>query len=109
MDVQDRLEKRFDQAAQKAAQPPPRTITFDPAEYAEEVAKFGLNEDQSRELLETLWNIMVMFVDLGFRVDPVSLACGQVGKNQGNGAVQPSDLVELRKKIQSDIREGTSE
>ena len=109
MDGQDRIEKRFDDAAQKAAQAAPRTITFDPAEYTEEVAKFGLNEDQSRELLETLWNIMVMFVDLGFRVDPVSLACGQNGESQGNGAFQPSDLVELRDKIQSDIAEGANE
>ena len=103
MDGVDRLEDRFDEAAQVAAQPVPRTITFDPAAYAEEVAKFGLNEDQSRELLETLWNIMVMFVDLGFRVDPVSLACGQNGESQGNGTGQPVDLVELKKKIQSDI------
>lgn len=103
MDGLDRLEDRFDEAAQVAAQPVPRTITFDPAEYAEEVAKFGLNEDQSRELLETLWNIMVMFVDLGFRVDPVSLACGQNGESQGNSTGQPVDLVELKKKIQSDI------
>lgn len=103
MDGLDRLEGRFDEAAQVPAEVTPRTITFDPAEYAEEVAKFGLNEEQSRELLETLWNIMVMFVDLGFRVDPVSLACGQNGESQGNGAGQPVDLVELKKKIQSDI------
>ena len=103
MDGVNRLEERFDEAAQVPTEVTSRTITFDPAEYAEEVAKFGLNDEQSGELLETLWNIMVMFVDLGFRVDPVSLACGQNGESQRNGTGQPVDLVELGNKIQSDI------
>jgi hypothetical protein len=44
---------------------------FDAARYQEYVKDFDLSEEQQRELLQTLWWIMVAFVDLGFGVDSV--------------------------------------
>jgi len=36
-----------------------------------------LDQDQKREFIDTLWSIIVSFVDLGFGVHPVSQACDQ--------------------------------
>ncbi len=46
-------------------------LSFNPAEFAAYVADFDLSEAQQRELLETVWTMMVGFVDLGFRIHPV--------------------------------------
>ncbi|WP_423207506.1 hypothetical protein E2974_07835 [Paracoccus yeei] len=35
---------------------------------------------QKEDFLHALWSIMTAFVDLGFGVDPVQQACGQVEK-----------------------------
>lgn len=52
-------------------------MTFDPFEadqYRSYLAEFSLTEEQERELLETLWSIMRMFVETGFSVEH----CGQL-------------------------------
>ena len=33
--------------------------------------------DQQQELIETLWSIVVMFVDLGYDIKPVPQSCGE--------------------------------
>lgn len=33
-----------------------------------------LSEDQKRELIETLWNIVIQFIDLGFGIHPFQQA-----------------------------------
>lgn len=46
--------------------------------YGEHLDGAGLSEDQQKELLSTLWQIMVAFVDLGFSVkagDKLSAGC----------------------------------
>lgn len=42
---------------------------LDPSDFVSELDSFDLSEDQKKELLLTLWNIMRSFVDIGFRVD----------------------------------------
>ena len=49
-------------------------LTFDPAAFAHFVADFDLSEAQRAELLQTLWVMMVGFVDLGFHIHPVQQA-----------------------------------
>ncbi len=34
-------------------------------------------DDQKRELIETLWSIVVAFVDFGFGIHPVQQNCGE--------------------------------
>jgi hypothetical protein len=62
----------------KSYPPPPKLCLED---YRDDLAEFDLTPEQQKELLETLWNIMVSFVDLGFGMDSVSLAfksvCGE--------------------------------
>ncbi|WP_370335306.1 hypothetical protein [Parvularcula marina] len=52
-------------------------ITFDFERYAEHLADLDLTDDQAREMLAIMWDIMVQFVDLGFGVHPVQQSCGQ--------------------------------
>jgi len=52
-------------------------IGFDFERYAHFLEDADLNEEQKRELLATLWNIMSEFVMLGFGVHPIQQACGK--------------------------------
>ena len=67
-------------------------LTLDVALYEHMLADSDLTEDQKREFLETLWSIIVGFVDLGFGIDPVGLACGQ---NPETSCGQTSESVTL--------------
>lgn len=51
-----------------------RVLTLDVALYEQYLAESGLTEEQKREFLETLWTIIVGFVDLGFGIHPVQQA-----------------------------------
>ncbi len=46
--------------------------------YGQYLADSDLSEADKRLLIETLWSIMVSFVDLGFRLSPVAESCGLV-------------------------------
>lgn len=46
--------------------PPQLTIDWDA--YGQYLEKSGLSDDQKIALIETLWSIVVSFVDLGFGV-----------------------------------------
>lgn len=52
---------------------PAAPARFDPKDYAEHLSASGLTEQQQRELLQTLWNIMSTFVNIGWGVDTVQL------------------------------------
>ena len=60
-------------------------ISIDYERYAHYLENEALSEAQKRAFLETLWNIIVAFVDLGFGVHPLKRAgdepaCGQKAK-----------------------------
>lgn len=58
--------------------PIPRpTLSLDWEVYAAMLENSDMPLDQQRELIETLWSIVVMFVDLGFDLNPVQQICGQ--------------------------------
>lgn len=52
-------------------------LAFDPERYAGDVADFDMSEDEKRELLSVVWDIMQTFVNLGFDVGEVDV-CGQL-------------------------------
>ena len=66
-------------------------ITVDYEKYAHLLDDPDLSEDQKREFLQAVWNIITNFVDLGFGVHPVQLACGEsknsCGESTKNHAV----------------------
>lgn len=55
----------------------PPTLTFDPEEYAHHVDALDLTPEQRTELITTIANIMIAFVDLGFGISPSQSACGE--------------------------------
>ncbi len=58
-------------AAGTSRQPARPPAAFDAAKYEAMLDESDLSEAQKREFLETLWQIMVQFVDLGFGVHPL--------------------------------------
>ncbi|WP_317960995.1 hypothetical protein [Phaeobacter inhibens] len=55
---------------------PPR-LTIDWEAYLPFLENEDISEEHKHELIEALWSIMVSFVDLGFGIHPVQLACGK--------------------------------
>lgn len=79
-------------------------ITVDYEKYAHFLDTADLTEDQKREFIQTLWNIIVEFVSMGFGVHPVQQAqdaCGQNGESPGIPAIPASDQVLLKTDILS--------
>ncbi len=73
-------------------------ITVDYEKYALFLEDADLTEDQEREFIQTLWNIIVEFVSMGFGVHPVQQAqdaCGQIGKTPGNLPISGPDKLLL--------------
>lgn len=67
-------------------------LRLNPDDFAEEMKAFDLDEDQAREFLQTLWDILVMCADIELGFDPVSLICGQ---NAEIGDCRPNPSPEL--------------
>jgi hypothetical protein len=68
----------------------PPTLTIDWELYASYLEESDLDDDQKREFIETLWSIVVSFVDLGFGIDPTQQVCG---KNSNDGIFLPADVI----------------
>ena len=68
-------------------------LSFDYEEYTPYLEDADLTEDQKREFLETLWNIMVSFVDLGFGIHPIQQAGGEEHPIENLQAMDAVDVV----------------
>jgi len=64
-------------------------LTIDYEKYAHLLDDPDLSEDQKREFIETIWNIVMMFVDMGFNVHPTQQAQNACGKDQKNHTKTP--------------------
>jgi len=70
------------------AKPP----AFDMDKYMKMAGEFDMSEEEKRELLTTLWDIMSRFVELGFGLDSVSILEAQnARKTSAETAGNPSD------------------
>ena len=70
-------------------------IGFDFEKYAHFLEGADLTDDQKRELLAALWNVLSEFVMLGFGVHPIQQACGQLSEKPTKTAPTASDRVYL--------------
>ena len=67
------------------AKPPLTAPAFDPDDYHQDLADFHLTAAQEKELLEALWHIMAMFVDLGWGLDSLPIVLPDIfGANARN-------------------------
>ena len=68
------------------------TLLVDYAKYEKMLEESDLSENQKQEFLETLWSVVVSFVDLGFGVHPLQ-QCQE--DNEGEDCEQHLDLSSL--------------
>lgn len=88
-------------------------IRFDYDLYAHYLDDADLSEDQKQEFLQTLWNLIVEIMSLGFDVHPVQQAqkpCGKPPKNRKEPPFIEVDAVQSNSKILehifSDVADG---
>ena len=74
-------------------------ITVDVEKYAHLLDDPDLTDQQKQEFLQTVWNIIVGFVDLGFGVHPIQQAqdnCGESMNNHGENTMPANNRLESR-------------
>lgn len=59
------------------AKPNYPTLSIDWDLYGEYLEESDLTQEEKREFIQTLWNIVVSCVDLGFGIHPMQQACGE--------------------------------
>lgn len=76
----------------KTSHPPTNSqcLHLDWEVYAQALDASDLSEDEKREMVEIMWNIVVSFVDMGFGVHPVQQVCEQ---SLSLTALKDSDVV----------------
>ena len=65
----------FKSSAHASAKKP--SVEIDVERYDAYLKDSDLSDQQKRELLQALWNVIVEFVSLGFGVHPLQQACGK--------------------------------
>lgn len=58
------------------------SLCFEWQLYADALDKSDLTDEEKREFIETLWYIVVSFVDLGFGIDSVSHAIDSQSRSE---------------------------
>ena len=77
-------------------------VEIDYERYEEYLETSDLSDEQKRQFIAALWNVIVGFVDLGFGVHPVQQAqevCGQHSKKTGNQAIPTDESVEWSSRL----------
>ena len=64
-----------------------QSVQPDFSKYLQEIQELELDEQAAKELLEILWSINVMFVEMGFKPDACGLLFSEF--NQHSGADEP--------------------
>ncbi|MCB9976610.1 MAG: hypothetical protein H6858_03305 [Rhodospirillales bacterium] len=73
---------------------PLSSLTLDPKRY-DHLLGNDLTPEQKHEFLQTLWTIMVCFVDLGFGLDPTQATCGKLLQIIEDNTLEALDSVDL--------------
>lgn len=81
---------------------------FDAERYLPLIDEMEITEEQKREFLGTLWNIMVAFVDLGFGVDSVQRLFPELfdeAVNLSGGSVELESTQQKKKALQKESKD----
>ncbi|SNZ07422.1 hypothetical protein [Cohaesibacter gelatinilyticus] len=70
----------------------PPSLTIDWDTYGELLENSDLSDEQKHEFIQTLWSIVVSFVDLGFGTHPLQQL---EGKEISFDALNPDDVISL--------------
>jgi len=74
---------------------PPMALTLDIEKYEHFFEDEEMTESQKREYLETLWNIVVSFIQMGVEVRPALETCGKPAVSADCREVISGDVVKL--------------
>lgn len=75
---------------------PEKTLKIDMARYEDLFEEADLSDDEKQEVIIQLWRIIIPFVDLGFKVSPLELACGKLPENREETGNQDSAVLEYK-------------
>lgn len=79
------------------------SLTIDYALYEKHLDACDLTEEQKQEFLDTLWSVIVGFVDLGYGVHPLQQVMTDVcGQDVDLSGFMASDVVSSAKSIPTD-------
>lgn len=67
-----------DTPSTKTPKPGPMAIRFDWRDWEQYLEDSDIPDDKKQEFVETLWAIVMGFVDLGFGLNPTQEICGEV-------------------------------
>lgn len=82
--------------------PPKKSVQIDVAKYQAWLDDPELSDGQKLQVVESLWQIILCFVDLGFQVSPWEDACGKLAENQGSCGHAHQDVLESKAHTLSD-------
>lgn len=68
-------------------------LTLNVDDYRQYVEALKLSEEQEQELLQTLWTIIVSFVDLGFGIESVQQAINEPSNSETRSEVTREGLL----------------
>ena len=85
-------------AFSRAAAPVAPELELDIAKYLPEVEEFDLSEAQKIELLQTVWDIMRRFVELGFKPETCGQLLGIFNEAAGASAPALDSEIEVRER-----------
>lgn len=71
-------EGKFPSQVSAAYYAPPK---LNPQDYCDDLAELQLTDEQASELLNALWHIMSIFVDIGWGVDTVQIVLPDLFEN----------------------------
>ncbi|MEP5732215.1 MAG: hypothetical protein ABJL67_22910 [Sulfitobacter sp.] len=77
------------------------SLSIDWEVYAAMLEDSDMPLEQQKELIETLWSIVVAFVDLGFDLNPVQQICGEADDQLSD---TPADVVSLMEQLPAQHR-----
>lgn len=72
---------------------PDKTLKIDMSKYEDLFEDADLSDDQKQEIVLELWKIIIPFVNLGFKVSPLDLACGKLPETNDETGNQDSAMV----------------
>lgn len=73
--------------------PPKKTLLIDVARYEAYLDDPAMSREDKEQMLLAIWQFVVCFVDLGYEVGPLQLACGQVAETEGFSGTSGQDVV----------------
>ncbi len=85
-------------------------LKLEPDDYCHHLSEFDLTEDQQKELLQSLWYIMSILVDIGWGVDTVQMLLPELFTEvapDSQKLVESKNLSECDQVV--DIKEGKKE